>query len=101
MCMPVLERHTSLMSGIPAWYAIKAYQDQSKQTRILLDQMIRDIEYRRLGQASWVFVWLEDRPYDGNPDAMRASCIGNTSNQPLYNIVSAAAGCVCPVDYSS
>lgn len=76
-----------LGAGATAWYAIKACQDQSKHTRILLDQMIRDIEYRRLGQASWVFVWVEDRPYDGNPDDMRAAaCIGNTGNQPLYDV---------------
>lgn len=77
-----------LGASVTAWYAIKTYQDQSKQARILLDQMMRDTEYRRRAQASQVFVWVEDRPYDGNPDDMRAAaCIGNTSNQPVYDIV--------------
>lgn len=72
---------------VTAWYAIKAYRDQSKQTRLLQDQTIRDIEFRRRAQASGVFVWVEDRAYDDNPDDMRAAaCIRNTSNQPVYDV---------------
>lgn len=51
------------------------------------DQMIRDIKFRRRAQASRVFVSIEDRSYDGNPDDMRAAaCIRNTSDQPVYDV---------------
>lgn len=61
----------SLMSQIPVSlvtssscfeaYAINVYQVRPKQTQILRNQLMRDIEYRRRGQASRVFVWVEDR----------------------------------------
>jgi hypothetical protein len=74
-------------ASVTAWYAIKAYRDQEKQTRLFRDQAIRDIEYRRRAQASCVFVWIEDLDFDGNPDDKRAAaCIRNTSNQPVYDI---------------
>lgn len=74
-------------ASVTASYAIKAYRDQEKQTRLFRNQAIRDIEYRRHLPASCVFVWIEDRDFDGNPDDKRAAaCIRNTSNQPVYDI---------------
>lgn len=74
-------------AGVTAWYAIKAYRDQSKQTQLFRDQAIRDIEYRRRAQASRVFAWVEDRAYNGNSDDMRAAaCIRDTSEQPVYDV---------------
>lgn len=65
-------------AGATARYAIKAYLDQSRQTQLLQEQAMRDIESRRRAQASRVFVWVEQRAYNSNPDDKRAAaCIRN------------------------
>lgn len=69
------------------FYARKAYREQSRQTRLLQEQSDRDIEQRRRAQASQVFAWVEQRPFDGDDDDLRAAaCIKNTSHQPVYDI---------------
>lgn len=73
---------------VTALYARNAYIDQSRQTRLLQDQADRDIGQRRRAQASQVFTWVENRPFDGNAEDLRAAaCIKNTSGQPVYDIV--------------
>ena len=65
-------------AAVAARYAIKAYRDQATQTRLFQEQAMRDIESRRRAQASRVFVWVEQRAYNGNPDDKRAAaCIRN------------------------
>lgn len=64
-----------------AVYAIKAYNKKSAQTK-------RHIQRRRRAQASRVLMWVEPRPFDGNPDDTRAAaCIRNTSSQPVYDLM--------------
>jgi hypothetical protein len=73
---------------VTAVYAIKAFRKQSEEVRLLQQQAKRDIEQRRRAQASQVFVSVEQRPFGGNPEDMRAAaCIHNTSAQPIYDIV--------------
>jgi hypothetical protein len=72
---------------VTAFYARNAYRDQSRQTGLLQEQALRDIGQRRSAQASQVFTWLEERPFDGNDSDLRtAACVRNTSGQPVYDI---------------
>jgi len=74
-------------AGITAVYAVKAYRKQSDQTRLFQKEALRDMEQRRRAQASHVFVWVEQRAHNGNPEDMgAAACIRNTSGQPVYDI---------------
>jgi hypothetical protein len=71
-----------------AVYAVKTYRRQSAQTQLLQEQAECDIQQRRRAQASQVSVWVESRPFDGNPEDTRAAaCIRNTSSQPVYDLV--------------
>jgi hypothetical protein len=73
---------------VTAVYAIKAFRKQSEEVRLLQEQARRDIEQRRRAQASQVFITVGRRPFEGNPEDMRAAaCIHNTSAQPIYDIV--------------
>lgn len=80
---------------VTALYARNAYREQSRQTRevreqtrLLQEQANRDIRQRSRAQASQVFTWVENRPFDGNDDELRAAaCIKNTSGQPVYDIL--------------
>jgi hypothetical protein len=74
-------------AGITAAYAIRAFRKQSEQTRLLQEQVARDIGLRCRAQASRVFAWVEQRAFNGNPEDMRAAaCIRNTSSQPVYDV---------------
>jgi hypothetical protein len=70
------------------FYARNAYREQCRQTGLLREQADRDISQRRRAQASQVFAWVENRPFDGNDEDLRAAaCIKNTSGQPVYDVV--------------
>jgi hypothetical protein len=74
-------------AAFTAWYARKAFREQSEEVKILQQQAKRDIDYRRRDQAAHVFAWAELRPYDDDPGDMRAAaCLRNTSQQPVYNV---------------
>jgi hypothetical protein len=71
---------------VTAVYAIRAFRKQSEEVRLLQEQAERDIEQRRRAQASGVFISVEPRPLEDNPQN-EAACIRNTSAQPVYDIV--------------
>jgi len=72
---------------ITAVYAVRAFRKQSDEVGILQQQMQDDRDRRKRAQASRVFIWIEQRPFDGNPGDLRpAACIRNTSRQPVYDI---------------
>jgi hypothetical protein len=73
---------------VTARYAIKAFRKQSEEVQLLQQQAERDIEQRRRAQPTQVFAWVESRPFQGNPEDMRAAaCLRNKSAQPVYNIL--------------
>src|SRR5712692_400616 len=74
-------------AGITAWYARKAFREQAEQVIILREQADRDIDQRRRDQATRVFAWTEQRPFDGDPaDPRAAACVRNTSQQAVYDV---------------
>jgi hypothetical protein len=73
---------------VTAWYARKAFREQSKQVKLLQEQADRDIEQRRRAQAAKVFITVGGVP-PHMPEEIR---IFNTSEQPIYDLVAAYSG---------
>src|SRR6266568_2255038 len=74
-------------AGVTAWYAHQAFREQAEQVKILREQADRDIDQRRRDQATRVFAWTEQRPFDDDPaDPRAAACVRNTSQQPVYDV---------------
>lgn len=74
-------------AALTAWYARKAFREQSKEVKILQQQAERDMDDRRRAQAIHIFTWAEQRPYNDDPGDMRAAaCVRNTSQQPVYDV---------------
>jgi hypothetical protein len=74
-------------AAFTAWYARMAFREQSKEVKLLQRQAERDIDDRHRAQAIRVFTWAEQRPYNDEPDDMRAvAFVRNTSQQPVYDV---------------
>jgi hypothetical protein len=74
-------------AGVTGWFARKAFLSQDQQTRLLAEQVKRDVTQRRRAQASQVFVWIQDQPFGDDPaDPRSAALVRNTSSQPVYDL---------------
>src|SRR5690348_10614009 len=81
-------------AGITAWYARKAFREQAEQVKILREQADRDIDQRRRDQATRVFAWTEQRPFDDDPADQRAAACVRNGGGPASERKSAISGCL-------
>lgn len=89
----------AVFAVVTAWYARKAFQKQSQEVSLLLEQNKRDADQRRRAQAARVFFGA---PREGDPVS---PYVKNASEFPVYSVdvwyfdpsAADAVGCGHPV----
>ena len=78
---------------VTAIFAILAFRKQSAEVSLLQKQAQRDIDLRRLAQASRVFAWQERRqslpgtdPGPAETSGLIFAHVKNASDQPVYDV---------------
>jgi hypothetical protein len=76
----------AMFAIITAYYARKAFSDQSREVAILAEENERQALERRRSQASQVFVLAEPDIREGEPISSIEVTVKNTSRQPIYDL---------------
>jgi hypothetical protein len=87
-------------AGITAWYAKKAFREQSREVALLQEQVkneqrdrAREAADRRRAQAAKVFIWVTESTDQSEP----VIHVRNTSEQPIHELIISWAGDAVPM----
>jgi hypothetical protein len=87
-------------AAITAWYARRAFREQSQEVALLQEQVkneqcnrTREAADRRKAQAAKVFIWVTD-PEDQSGPVVN---VRNTSEQPVYELAITWADAAVPM----